>query len=245
MNITAIIVDDEPLARSRMQRFLEAEGKINVLAQATNGKEAVQLVNEHKPDIVFMDVEMPVLNGIEAAKEIINQRARPPAIIFCTAYDQYAVEAFKTQAVGYLLKPVSVEELNKAILSARRVSKLQIQNILEGLDQGQNITIQQNGFLSKLPIDEVIYFRAEDKQVIAGKGDNEVIVDYTMKMLEQKLLNDFIRVHRNALVNRQYIVSLYQDESGQNCIKLKNDNHIFPVSRRHLSAIRKLFKSEL
>ena len=245
MNITAIIVDDEPLARNRIQRFLESDGKIEVLAQATNGREAIKLVNEYKPDIVFMDVEMPVLNGIEAAKEIIKQRAKPPAIIFCTAYDQYAIEAFKTQAVGYLLKPMSIEDLNKAVLSARRVSKLQINNILQSMGQEQNITIQQSGFLSKLPIDEIVYFRAEDKQVIAGKGESEVIVDYTMKVLEEKLLNEFIRVHRNALVNRKCIASLYQDNSGQHCIDLKNVDRVFLVSRRHLSGVRKLFKSGL
>lgn len=245
MEITAIIVDDEPLARTRIQRFLEAEGKIHVLGHAVNGREAVQMVNQYKPDVVFMDVEMPVLNGIDAAKEIINQRARPPAIIFCTAYDQYAVEAFKTQAVGYLLKPISSEELNKAVLSARRVSKLQIQNILDNMDQSQNITIQQSGFLSKLPTDEIIYFRAEDKQVIAGKAETEVIVDYTMKVLEEKLSNDFIRVHRNALVSRKSITGLYQDESGQNCVEIKNTNRNFLVSRRHLSEVRKLFKSQI
>ena len=100
-------------------------------------------------------------------------------------------------------------------------------------------------FLSKLPIDEIIYFRAEAKQVIAGKENNEVIVDYTMKILEDKLANEFVRVHRNALVNKKYIASMFQDSSGQNCIQLDSSERIFPVSRRHLASVRKLFKSEL
>ena len=131
VKIRTIIVDDEPLARSRLLRLLAPQSVVDVIAEAVNGQEAVNLVKQLKPDLVFLDIQMPIKTGLQAAQEISQLQQQKPAIVFCTAYDQYAVEAFKTQAVAYLLKPVSTEDLQEAITKATQVSQLQLAQFAE------------------------------------------------------------------------------------------------------------------
>ena len=124
-----LIVDDEPLARARLQRLLEQQGDCEVVAQAGNGEQAVAAFNQFSPDVVLMDIRMPVMDGLQAARHLANSE-QPPAVIFCTAYDDYALEAFEANAVDYLLKPVNRDKLSLALNKAQRLNRVQLLVIL-------------------------------------------------------------------------------------------------------------------
>ncbi|MEM7359815.1 MAG: LytTR family DNA-binding domain-containing protein [Pseudomonadota bacterium] len=242
MSISTVIVDDEPLARARLQRFIQSMDGVVMLATGENGQDALALTLEHKPDVLLLDIEMPVMNGLDAAAAILKEVAKPPAIIFCTAYENYALEAFATNAVGYLLKPISFEKLNEQLLKAQRLTRLQLNAVQAQGEHQEVINVAQPGFLAKLPIAEILYFRAEDKSVVAGLLDKEVIVSYPLKQLEQKLTEGFVRVHRSALVNSRYFDKLVKTDEGLDVLSLQQTSTEFVVSRRHLGKVRTYFK---
>lgn len=242
MRISTVIVDDEPLARARLQRFMQSMDGIDLLATGENGQEALELTIAHKPDVLLLDIEMPVMNGLDAAETILKQVPKPPAIIFCTAYENYALEAFTTNAVGYLLKPVSFEKLNEQLLKAQRLTRLQLNRVQEQGDQHDVINVAQPGYLAKLPIADILYFRAEDKAVVAGLIDKEVVVAYSLKHLEQKLADSFVRVHRSALVNNRFLDKLVKNDEGLDIVSLQSSDAEFVVSRRHLTKVKSYFK---
>ena len=243
MLIRTLIVDDEPLARNRLNRLLSEISSIEVLAMADNGQQAIELVRTMQVDLVFLDINMPIKNGLQAATEIVTEQAKPPAIIFCTAYDEYAIEAFKTQAVAYLMKPISKETLQQAIDKATKLNQLQINHLLNAnAEQDQTlVAIQQAGFIQNYALDDLLYFRAEKKHVVAGLRDGkEVVIDYTLKTLETEYPDYYLRIHRNCLVNKSCIRSLMRDEQGS--YVLLNDTHQrFMVSRRHLAGVKRCF----
>ena len=245
-SISVVVVDDEPLARARLERFVNAMTEVELLAIGTNGREAVELSQKHQPDVLLLDIEMPSMTGLEAAKVILEQFNEPPAIIFCTAYDEYALEAFSTSAVAYLLKPIDYNDLSTAILRAQRLSRLQLHQLEASSEEDQQINIDQDGYLAKLPVADLLYFRVEGKSVVAGLMDStEVIVDYTLKTLEESLAKGFIRVHRSSLVNKRYLKELISDDDGQKAIKLSHTELVFQVSRRHLKQVKEVFNEKL
>lgn len=241
MNV--LIVDDEPLARERLSRMILALGGFRIVGQASHGQEAVRLAREAGPDVVFMDVRMPGMDGLAAAQHLAELDP-PPAVIFCTAYGDYAVEAFSSQAVGYLLKPVRQADLAAALHRVRRVNKAQLAELrqLPGmmLDGRTHITSRNRRGMELVPVVEVALFLADHKYVTAYHGDTESLLDETLRDLEQEFEGRFIRVHRNALVSITHITGLERDQDGQYLVRLRDLDIKPQVSRRHIPGLRQL-----
>jgi len=237
-----LIVDDEPLARQRLIRMIDRFEDYEVVGEASNGIEAVAAVDRYDPDIVLLDVRMPGEDGLEAARKI-SQMPEPPAVIFCTAYDEYALEAFNTLAVGYLLKPVQEKQLIEALEKAQRLNKVQ-RNIAAGNQevdgQRQNIAAKTRRGVELIPIGTVHCFIADQKYVTVKHGLGETLIDDTLKDLEQEFPGRFLRVHRNALVAVEEIIALEKASSGQFELRLRSTDFRPTVSRRHVASVREL-----
>lgn len=239
LQIKVLVVDDEPLGRSRLVRLLKPFTSIEVLGTAENGEVALEMIDQLSPNLILLDMQMPGMTGLETASEIMRRFADdPPAIIFCTAHDEFALEAFKVNAADYLLKPISSVDLEEAIRRACQVSQL---HRPDATDELKYISIKHVNYIEKLPIDDVIYFRSEDKFVIAGLEDEkEIVIDLTLKDLEKNYFSSLIRVHRNSLLSRKKLTKLVRDESGD-FVSLNGSKRVFQVSRRMLNDVKKCF----
>jgi two-component system response regulator AlgR len=247
-----VICDDEPLARARLARMLaDSELDASVVGEAENGEEALSLVEQLQPDLVLLDIQMPGMTGLEAAQHI-SHMAEPPAIVFCTAYDEYAVKAFQVNAVGYLLKPVRQEDLLETIQRASVINKAQLQSvkaeIAEHDDDNElkarsHISAKTHRGIELIPIDDIRYFKADQKYVVVRHLGGEVLVDETLKEFEEELGNRFVRVHRNALVSVTHISGLEMVSAGQYQICFKDLDDKIQISRRHLGNLRKLVQN--
>lgn len=241
-----LIVDDEPLARARLRRQLVELPTIEVIGEAENGEQALNACDNLRPQVVLMDIRMPGLDGLSAALKLA-QKPASPAVIFCTAYDDYAVEAFDANAVGYLLKPVSQEKLAAALQKAERLSASQLNALKPVAEQPANeqpvarahITAKSRRGMEIIPLSEVRYFIADHKYVTVYHRFGEVLIDDTLKDLEEEFGDKLLRVHRNALVVVEHVQGLERVGMGQYRVNLANIEHGPIVSRRHLSDVRK------
>ena len=247
MSIKAIIVDDERLARLRLNRLLAEQG-VNVVAEGVDGEQAISLISQHTVDMLFIDINMPNKNGLDAATQIIESTPQPPSIIFCTAYDEYALQAFKANASAYLLKPINTEDLTKVITQAQQISQLQLNTIKHSLKKIQNqnsnlsLAIGLDNEIENIPLDEIMYFTSIDKNVFAIiRGRGEVLTNQTLKSLQEKFAENVIRIHRNTLVNSNQLSKLTRDESGQSYLHLVDSEEQLAISRRHLSEVKGCF----
>ncbi len=237
-----LVVDDETLARQRLIRLLEGMAEFEVVGEAENGEKAIEAVQTLDPDLVLMDVKMPGLDGMGAAKTIATLD-EPPAIIFCTAYDEFALQAFDAQAVGYIVKPVNGDQLKEALEKAQRVNKLQravIGDLVAQKPQRKHISAKSRKGIELIPLEDIYCFIADQKYVTVLHEAGETLVDDTLKVLETDLGADFLRVHRNALVAVKEIVGLERNPSGTFEVKLKRTDYRPMVSRRHLSRVKSL-----
>lgn len=241
MNV--LIVDDEPLARERLARMILMQGGMRIVGQAGNGQEAIRLAEQHHPDVVFMDVRMPGMDGLAAAQHLAELDP-PPAVVFCTAYGDYAVEAFSSQATGYLLKPVKQIDLERALHRSRRVNKAQLTELQQtpGMSFGgrSHIAAKTRRGVDLIAVAEVRLFQADHKYVTAYYGDGEALLDETLKELEKEFEGRFVRVHRNALVSINHIDGLVKDSDGQYFVRLRGQDIKPQISRRHAASLRKL-----
>lgn len=241
-----LIVDDEPLARERLAGLLTELGEAHEVLEASNGLMALEYISQYHPDVVLLDIRMPVMDGLEVAHHLTGY-SDPPAIIFTTAYQDHALEAFNTHAVDYLLKPVRRERLGEAL---KRASILKRATIAEVRKQEQSphsrthLSASYKGDLLLLPVDEIRYLRAEQKYVIAGSPEGELLLDETLVSLEGEMANSFIRIHRNALVANRYIDGLKKDRTGVYLVSLNGVSKQLQVSRRNLGALRKLLRNK-
>ncbi|WP_257288298.1 LytTR family DNA-binding domain-containing protein [Endozoicomonas sp. SESOKO2] len=243
MNI--LITDDEPLARDRLRHLLgRLEGFQALEYDAGNGIEALELCRKYQPDIVLMDIRMPVMGGLEAAAHI-SKLERPPAVIFCTAYDTHAIEAFQVQAVGYLLKPVKIEDLQQALIGAAKVNRLQLASLKEDLNDNarSHIAAKTLRGIELVPLDDIYYFMADSKYITVYHKNGEVLIDDPLKDLESEFSSRFVRVHRNALVARKAIERMIRDEQGHYFIQLRGVDKPLSVSRRHVPLMKKFMQS--
>jgi two-component system, LytTR family, response regulator AlgR len=241
-----LIVDDEPLARERLARMIMMQGGMRVVGQAGNGQEAIRLAEEHQPDVVFMDVRMPGMDGLAAAHHMAELDP-PPAVVFCTAYGDYAVDAFSSQATGYLLKPVKQADLEQALSQSRRVNKAQLAELQQYADIANggrsHIAAKSRRGVDLISVSEVRLFQADHKYVTAYCEDGaEALLDETLKDLEQEFEGRFVRVHRSALVSISHIEGLVKDSDGQYFIRLNGLDITPQVSRRHSTIVRKLIE---
>jgi len=239
MLIKVLVVDDEPLARNRLQRLLHKIEGIEVVACVTNGDEAITAMDAQLPHLIFMDVEMPGMSGLTASEVIMKNYADdPPVLIFCTAYDNFALEAFKVNASDYLVKPVSFADLEQAVKRACQLSKLTKINTEIKKDY---VLVKTAGCLEKISINDVNYFRSESKNVFAGLiGGQEIFIDLTLKELESEYFSYMVRVHRNSLVSKEKLKRLTR-QAGRDQVEIEGCDLSFPVSRRMLNDVKKCF----
>jgi len=250
MTIKVLVVDDEEFARERIKGLLSRSADYSVCAEAENGVEAVKMVERHQPDIVLMDISMPEMDGLEAARQL-SQGENPPAVIFTTAYGEYALEAFSTKATGYLMKPIRQEQLLQSLEQARSLNRVQRLEALEQQRDGgkpggsrKHICARMRGNLELIPIEEVIYFQADQKYVTVRHNAGEVIIEESLKSLETDLADRFIRIHRNALVAKSRITGLAKSEIGRTRITLDDVGDQLEVSRRHLAEVRRFVRGK-
>ncbi len=239
-----LIVDDEQLARDRLARMITDFDAYEVVGEAANGVEAVRLAAETLPEVVLLDIRMPGMDGLEAARHF-NEFEEPPAVIFCTAYEEHALEAFDLQAVGYLLKPVRKENLGTALAKAQRVNKAQLAALADdGKSRRSHIVARTRRGIELISVDDSRYFQADQKYVTVRHGDGEIIVDDTLRELETEFGDQFVRVHRNALVAARYIEGLDRVyEGGHYKIRMRAVEDTLDISRRQVAAVRKFIKT--
>lgn len=250
--IRVLICDDEPLARDRMRRMLEKIPSTLCVGEAENGEELLQQVPDLHPDLILLDIRMPGMDGLKAASRL-SEGDSPPAIVFCTAYDEHAIAAFKVNAIDYLLKPVRQDDLEKALHKASRVNKPQLAAVRR--EMGEEVDEEPNGqkvreYISArsrrgielIPVADVRYFLADQKYVTVRHSQGETLLDETLKELEDEFGDRFVRVHRNALVALAYVEGMEQ-RNNQHQLKLQGVPERLTVSRRHASSIKKLLQS--
>ncbi len=235
-----IVVDDEPLARERLVQLLGDAPGVEVVGQASTGREAVEAVRDCNPELVFMDIRMPVMDGLEAAHHL-RMLDPPPRLIFCTAFDQHALEAFDANAVDYLVKPVRADRLSEALEKARQVRPDDLA-ALPLSDTRSHLCARVRGNLELIPLDEVICLHAEHKYVTVIYGGGEVLIEEPLKALEDEFGERFLRVHRNALVALTAVAGLEKSD-GQMVVRLHGTERRLEVSRRNLPHVRKVIKA--
>ncbi len=239
-----LIVDDEKPARNRLSRMVGELGQHELVGEAVNGVEALGMSQSREPDIVLMDIRMPGMDGIEAARHI-SRLDEPPAVIFTTAFSDHALEAFETHAVDYLLKPVKQDRLKAAIDAAIRPTRAQAArsgDALSGLEPRQHICARVRGSLVLVPIDSIYYFHAEQKYVTVRHREGEVLIEDALKALETEFGDRFFRIHRNALVSLEALGGMQSDNDGH-LVTFRDIEDKLEISRRHLPGVRKIIRN--
>lgn len=239
-----LVVDDEAPARERLAALLETLNQYTVCGSAANGVQAVRLAEETQPDIVLMDIRMPGMDGLEAARHL-SQMDTPPAIIFVTAFEEHAIEAFETHAVGYLLKPVRGERLQSALEAASRPNRAQMGALggTMGDTSRSHICARVRGNLELIPVDQIHYFQADQKYVTVRHEGGEVLIEEPLKALEEEFVDSFLRIHRNALVSKHSFSGMEKNAQGCFEVVLKGSGERLEVSRRHVAEVRRFLKS--
>ncbi|MGI9334162.1 MAG: LytR/AlgR family response regulator transcription factor [Gammaproteobacteria bacterium] len=241
-----IIVDDEPLARSRLRRLLRELDATDIVGEGGTGVDAIELARETGADLVLLDIRMPSMDGIEAARHLAKF-ASPPAVVFTTAYDQHALDAFNASALDYLLKPIRKERLGTALERARQLTQAQAAQLAASeLDRDSmrtHISAMLNGNLYLLPLDEVRFFRADQKYVAVRHVRGEVVIEESLAALEEEFGDRFLRVHRNALVASAWVRELRRGRDGRYHVQLDGVDEGVEVSRRMVSSVKQALKS--
>jgi two-component system, LytTR family, response regulator AlgR len=238
---TILIVDDEAPARTRLRQLVGDLPPYTVIGEAAHGEEALRLCSELEPDVLLLDIRMPGIDGLEVAGHLAGWPKRP-AVVFTTAYDEYAIQAFEAQAVGYLLKPVRRERLQQTLEHAARVSRVQLQRLPGAGPRSQLCVARGRGF-DLVPIGQVRCFQADQKYVTVFHAGGEALLTEPLKELEEEFGDRFLRVHRNALVATDWVEGLERREDGAWQVRLKGGFAPLPVSRRHVSDVKRRLRS--
>jgi two-component system response regulator AlgR len=245
-SVSVLIVDDELPARERLQRLVEELPGCEVAGVCSNGADALPLVGKLKPSVVLLDIRMPGMTGIEVARHL-GALEHPPAIVFTTAYDEYALEAFESQAVGYLLKPVRSERLAQALKHASRLRAPQLAALAAPeapLAARQHVAVRVRDELKLIPVKEIRYFRADQKYVTVRHSRGEDLIDESLKQLEEEFARDFVRAHRSILVAIAHIEVLERAGGDDGyALRLRGETDSIAVSRRQLAELRKRLTS--
>lgn len=236
-----LVVDDEALARERLVRILGECDDCQVCGEAVDGKQALQQVQQLRPDVVLLDIRMPGMDGLEAARHMLKLE-EVPAVIFTSAYGDHALEAFETQAVDYLLKPVHPDRLQQALAKAQRLSSAQLERIQEGRRRA-HLCARNRGNLELIAIEDIVYLQADNKYVTVCSAERQILIEESLKSLEEEFADYFIRIHRNALVATGAIRGLEKDREGRCRVVLAGIEERLEVSRRLLPEVRKCLKA--
>ena len=233
-----VIADDEPLARERLRQLLAEQPDTEVVAEAGDGHAALQACADHDPDLVLLDIAMPGIDGIEAARHLAAFEPRP-AVVFCTAFDAHALSAFDAQAIDYLVKPVRAERLAAALERVRTFAAGRAQGGGTHRTARTHLCARLRGSLRLVPVEEIHYLQAEEKYVVVHHARGEDLVEESLKSLEEEFGDRFLRIHRNCLVARHEVVELRRGEDGGAQVVLAHGQHPLEVSRRCLAPLRR------
>jgi two-component system response regulator AlgR len=246
--LRVLIVDDEAPARHRLRDVLAdcaAELPVDIVGEASSGLDALERVQQQPVDAVLLDIRMPGMDGLECAAHL-NRLTPPPAIIFSTAYDAYACQAFDLNAVDYLVKPVRAERLVRALSRARRLTAAVLEQLREAHPHARtHLSINEKGRIVLIPVGDILYFKAELKYVTVRTAEREFLLEESLVRLENEFGDAFLRIHRNCLVAAGRIREIGKapgDDEGH-FLRLDGLNERLPVSRRQYSALREKIKS--
>jgi two-component system, LytTR family, response regulator len=229
--LKTILIDDEPLAISRLKRLLSRyEADFDIIAEAKNGAEGLEFIEKHKPELIFLDIEMPEMNGFE----MLSKLSYMPIVIFATAFDQYAIRAFEENSIDYLLKPIEAERLEKTVEKLKKFQQKPIDNpfntnLLEMLEKLKpkkeihSISVKSGEKILFIPLTDIAYFEAEDKYVFLNTIDGKRhVTNATIGSLEEKLPDNFMQISRSAIVNSKMIKELQKSFNGKYVVLLKD-----------------------
>ena len=243
MSLKVLVVDDEALARLRLRTLLgDCVAPAAVVgAEAADAVQAMTALQREHFDVVLLDIRMPGVDGIKLARTLAAL-PKPPAIVFVTAHSEHAVEAFEVEAVDYLTKPVRLDRLQQALLKAER--QTQSERVLRPDSPDQVLIIQDRGRTERVPLAEVLYFKAELKYITVRTASRSYILDGSLSELEERHAAQFMRIHRNALIARRAVRALerhFDPEEGEGwAVRLNGIDDLLVVSRRQLSAVREV-----
>jgi two-component system response regulator AlgR len=245
--LRVVIVDDEAPARSRLRDLLvdcAAKVPLEVIGEASTGREALELLQGQDADLVLLDIRMPEMDGAELAAHLLKL-PDPPAVIFITAYDEYAVKAFELNAIDYLLKPIRATRLAEALAKARAIAPLRA-DLLRGLSDAprHHLSVTEGGKVYLVPIADILYFKAELKYVTIRTAQREYLIEESLTRLEQEYAKRFVRIHRNCLVSRDAITGFERLSSAEAdahwVVVLRGLAEKLAVSRRQQHIVRDL-----
>jgi two-component system LytT family response regulator len=243
MKLKCIIVDDEKLARDLLEEYLSQYPDIEVVATCKNGTEAIKEINSKKPDLLFLDVHMPGINGFEVLEKIKEQ----PWVIFTTAYDKYAVKAFEKNAVDYLLKPIEEDRFQKSIEKVMEKGMDSVPDLSELLNDlavgspgkfSDSLYVQKSDKYYRISSSEVLYLEASGDYTIISTNNDQYVSSNGISKLEEKLDPQiFIRIHRSTIINQEHLKEIEKHFNGGLIVKMDNGKS-FPVSRSYVKKIR-------
>jgi two-component system, LytTR family, response regulator AlgR len=247
--LAVFVVDDESPARQRIKELLSdcsAQLSLELTGEASNGRDALEQLAVLRADVVLVDIRMPQMDGIELAQHL-NKLERPPVIIFTTAYDNYAIQAFEQHAIDYLLKPIRLGRLFEALSRARAAVPVKSELLQELTPEPRkNLSIQERGKVLLIPIERVLYLRAELKYITVRTLEREYLVEEPLGALEKEFAARFVRIHRNCLVAKEEIESFEKvGEEGADShwtVKLKALDERLPISRRQQYIVKEFKK---
>jgi len=239
-----LIVDDEAPARARLRSLLEEAPDMEVVGEASQGETAVELARRLAPDIVLLDIHMPGMNGLEAARHLAAL-AQPPAVIFATAFDDYALQAFEAQAIAYLMKPVRREKLFAALAHSLRLTRLPRPQTT-GLAARPavspvHVEVRQRNGIKLIAVENVLVFLAEQKLTRVRHTEGDDLIEDSLRILEARLGSEFIRIHRSALVSVSRLEQIERGAQGQYSVRVRGLAQPLPVSRRMAGELRSRF----
>lgn len=251
MKSVILIVDDETPARNRLRALLADLNNLTEVLEAKNGLEAIAIAEENAVSTVLLDIRMPEMDGLETALHL-NKLSPAPAIIFTTAYDAHALQAFDLNAIDYLLKPVRAERLSLALEKARSLKSSQMEALQPLASTPKHISINERGRILLIPIEDIVYFRAELKYITVRTLNKEYLLEDALMRLENVFANQFVRCHRNCLVAKKFIQGFekrlientlaedhaHNQKEKQWVVLLKGLDELIPVSRRQQHIVK-------
>lgn len=239
-----IIIDDEPLARSIVKEYLQKHPQLQLMAECGDGFEGVKAIQQHEPDLIFLDIQMPKINGFEML-ELVDH---PPAVIFTTAFDEYAIKAFEAHAIDYLLKPFDQQRFDKALVkwqeqktaNPEKATQELLETASQSPSQSQRIVIKDGSKIKIIPVHDVLYLEAADDYVKIHTKDGYFLKNKTMNHFEQALdKQQFVRSHRSYIVNVQQITRIDPYEKDNHVAVLRSGVKV-PVSRSGYGKLREV-----
>jgi two-component system response regulator AlgR len=236
MTLRALVVDDEQPARERLTALLQELPQVEVVGEARDAGEALLRLGELDPDLLYLDVRMPGMSGLELARHLATLDD-PPAIIFTTAHDEHAMEAFEAEAVGYLLKPVRKEKLAAATERAQRLTARQLDAVASPAPR-THLAVRTGDAIRLLRVEDVACLLAEQKYTTVRHAGGEDLIEDSLRALEAEFSGHFLRVHRAALVNRDFIEAIERIADGSHVVKLRGIAEVLPVSRRLVAELK-------